>query len=200
MLRIGMTGGIGSGKSTIAALFQRLGVPVCDTDQISRDLVIPGTEAFKAIRSVFGDDVLLANGSLNRSEIRRIVFSDAGKRKLLEEILHPRILQAVRKWAESHDSPYCIVVVPLLLEAGWQGEFDRILVIDASVDTQLARCMARDQLTESQASAIIASQLDRQKRIGKADDLIENNCDIESLSRQVERLHNYYLALSEQQG
>ena len=200
MLRIGLTGGIGSGKSTVASLFQTLGVPVRDTDQIAREVVAPGQIALQEIRAAFGEGVIATDGTLDRAKLRSIVFADAVNRRRLEDIMHPRIYDAVKAWLDSLSTPYCVVTVPLLFEAGWQDRFDRILVVDVPEETQLRRTVERDGIPYGDAAAIIATQIGRQTRLAQADDIITNDGDLAALALQVEQLHQRYLALASQQG
>ncbi len=200
MLHIGLTGGIGSGKSTVAGMFQTLGIPVCDTDQVARDVVAPGEPALQEIAAAFGQEVISSNGELDRPQLRSIVFSDPAKRQRLEGILHPRIAAAVDRWLAAQSAPYCVVVVPLLFEAGWETRFDRVLVVDVLPELQLARTISRDAIPEREAAAIIASQAARDTRLERADDVVTNDGDLDSLRRQIEHLHRCYLALTCQQG
>ena len=194
--RVGLTGGIASGKSTVADFFAELGVPVVDTDLIAREVVSINSPALEEIRTAFGPDVISADGTLDRAAMRKIVFADDGKRRLLESILHPRIRELAFRRADQASAPYVIIVVPLLFESPMRNAMDRILVLDCSVETQLKRLLARDCETEEQANKIIAAQATRDERLSIADDVITNDGDLEATRREVGRLHRRYLALA----
>ncbi len=181
-LVIGLTGGIGSGKSTVADLFRDWGIPVLDTDQVARELVRPGQPALAEIHALFGDRCLRPDGSLDRAWLREQVFSSSGARLRLEAILHPLIRQRVRSWLETVDAPYCIVVMPLLVETAQQDLFDRIVVVDSPENEQLIRVAARDGLSDNDIMNIMATQADRATRLAAADDIISNDADIETLA------------------
>jgi dephospho-CoA kinase len=196
MLIIGLTGGIGCGKSTVAKLFAALGIPVIDTDLIARDLVEPGQPALAEITARFGTDMLDARGRLDRGRLRQRVFTDAAERRALEAILHPRIrAESLKRIAELR-TPYCILCVPLLVESGWTDLVDRVLVIDCPRELQIERAMARDGLSREQVEAIIASQTERERRLQAADDVIANDSDLGHVQRQVASLHKTYLTLA----
>jgi len=196
MLRIGLTGGIGSGKSTVAALFAAKGVPVIDTDEIARDAVRIGTPAYAAIINAFGNAILDANGTIDRARLRDRVFGDARARRQLEAILHPRIRTEAETRLARLSAPYCILVVPLLIETDFRELVDRILVVDTDEASQIARTMARSGLAREAVAAILAAQIDRATRREWADDLIVNSGDVSALAPQVDALHERYLALS----
>ncbi len=195
-LVIGLTGGIGSGKSTVSAIFESLGVPVIDADQLAHQLVEPGQAALDEIRSIFGELCITPEGHLDRAYIRTRVFSNIQEKHKLESILHPRIRSRIMAWIATLDSPYCIVVIPLLLETGQTDLVDRILVVDSTENEQLKRVAARDRLTHNVILAIMDTQADRETRLAAADDIIENSSDIASLESQVKALHSYYLEIS----
>ena len=195
MLVIGLTGGIGSGKSTVTRMFEQLGVPVIDTDILARKVVEPGSEALSEILQRFGPDYIQADGRMNRQAMRQRVFSDEQARAELEAILHPRIRKTVWDWVERQDAAYCIVVVPLLLEKDWQQYFDRILVVDVETEEQLQRTMARDGLSREEVLAIMHSQVTREQRCQAADDIISNHLQESALESRVLALHQKYLAL-----
>lgn len=199
MLIIGLTGGIGSGKSTAAALFAERGVPVIDTDQLARALVEPGQPALAEIVASFGPDVLDTHGRLDRAHLREQVFADAGARQRLEAILHPRIRAGVIAWLQTHAAPYAVVVVPLLLEGNLADLMDRVLVVDVPEAVQRTRAMARDGLTETQFNAILHSQADRTARLNAADEIIDNQGTEQALAEQVDALHRRYRALADAQ-
>ncbi len=192
-LRIGLTGGIGSGKSAAADEFARLGVDVIDTDLIARELVEPGQPAFAEIVSLFGDGILDQQQRLNRDKLRQLVFSDPILRGKLESILHPRIRQLAVDRAAKASSPYCVLVIPLLVETGNDYPVDRILVIDTPVELQRKRVGLRDNVSDSDIDNILAAQASREQRLAVADDKITNDGSLASLYSQVQRLHHRYL-------
>lgn len=193
MLIIGLTGGIGSGKTTVANLFADLGTPIIDTDVIARELVTPGQSALAEITSLFGTTILNSDGFLNRGELRQQVFSEPDKRKQLEAILHPRIRREVKQRLSSINAAYCLVVVPLLVETNYQYLIQRILVVDSPEELQIKRTIARDNNTEDNVRAIMATQAKRKTRLEKADDILLNDDDTDALKQKVELLHRYYL-------
>ncbi len=196
MLRVGLTGGIGSGKSTVAALFARHGAPIIDTDEIAHELLVPGQAANAEIVAAFGQEILDSNGNIDRTQMRHRVFAEAAERKRLEAILHPRIRTETARRLESLHAPYCLVVVPLLIEAGFTDLVDRVLVVDADDTLRIQRTKARSGLGEAEIRRIMASQASRQERLQKADDIITNNSDLAHLEREVARLHGVYSALA----
>ena len=195
-LRIGLTGGIASGKSTVADLFSEHGVPIIDTDVIARELVRPGEPALNEIRIAFGDDVFDAQGRLDRKSMRKVVFLDPARRVKLEAILHPEIRDAVVAQSKKTDGPYQIIVVPLLVRSPIQQFMDRVLVVDCDEDNQLKRLLARDAENEEQARRIFAAQASRQDRLELADDVITNDGELGETRSQVDALHNKYLRLA----
>lgn len=195
-LVVGLTGGIGSGKSTVAAIFSSLGVPVIDADVLARQLVEPGESALEEIRQCFGERSVTPGGHLDRAFLRQRIFSNQDEKQKLESILHPRIRGLIRQWVAAVKSPYCVVVIPLLLETGQTDLVDRVLVVDASENEQLKRVAARDGLTHNVVMSIMDAQADRETRLAAAHDIIENNRDISSLESRVTALHNYYLEIS----
>lgn len=195
-LRIGLTGGIASGKTTVANFFADLGVPVIDTDLIARDVVSAGAPVLAEIRDVFGDAVFNEDGSLNRKAMRQLVFADADKRSKLEGILHPRIRAATMTKARAVTYPYTIIVVPLLVESQMRESFDRVLVVDCSEEVQLRRLMERDTENEEQARRMIAAQASRDERLAIADDVVRNDGDLADTRASVATLHAQYLDLS----
>ncbi len=195
-LRVGLTGGIASGKTTVANLFAEHGADVIDTDVIARQVVEPGTQALAEVVEAFGPDILGTDGRVDRAALRQIVFSDASARRKLEAILHPVIgYEMLRQAAESRRR-YVVFVIPLLIEAGMQDVVDRILVVDCPVSTQIERLMRRDGGTESDARKILGAQVDRQTRLAAADDVIVNDGDLAGLAVAVRRQHERYLALA----
>jgi dephospho-CoA kinase len=196
LLKVGLTGGIASGKSAVADAFAKLGAPVIDTDLIAREVVAVGEPGLDAVRKVFGPDVLTAEGELNRRALRERVFADAVKRRQLEEILHPLIHERTLLALARAKGPYVIVVVPLLVETSFGALVDRVLVVDVPVETQLARLMRRDGLSRDAAAAMIDAQVARAGRLAAADDVIDNSGGPEATRQQVDRLHQRYLELS----
>jgi len=196
MLRVGVTGGIGSGKSTVASLFAELGVPIIDTDAIAHALVEPGLPAYSAIVKVFGQSVLSTAKKIDRKKLGDIVFKKSGERRKLEAILHPRIRDEVRKQLGDIAKPYCLIVVPLLIESGFTDLVDRILVVDADERTQIERTKARSNMSEPDIRAILTAQANRDDRLRQADEVIVNNTNIEYLRQEVSRLHKHYLTLA----
>jgi dephospho-CoA kinase len=197
MLRVGLTGGIGSGKSTVADLFAGHGVPVIDTDVLARDVVRLGEPALDQIIREFGKDILDAQGNLDRGQLRTHVFNDPEARRRLEAILHPPIRAAVLRELSVLQAPYCMIVVPLLIETDFREFIDRVLVVDADEILQLERTAVRDRVAREAARKIVAAQAKREERLAYADDVITNSGTLEYLRREVARLHAKYLALSE---
>ena len=198
-LLIGLTGGIGSGKSTVARLFAELGAGIIDTDEIARQLTAAGGEAMPAIKTQFGPEYVEPSGAMNRPAMRRKVFTDAAAKLRLETILHPMIRGKVRDLLVSANQPYLLLVVPLLVETGgYRDIVRRVLVVDCPEVAQIARTMARSGLSRVEVEAILASQSSRAQRLARADDVITNDADIDSLRAQVESLHQCYLRLAEE--
>jgi dephospho-CoA kinase len=195
-----LTGGIASGKSTVSGLFEALGVPVVDTDRISRELVEAGKPALEAIVDAFGRECLDGEGGLDRRRMRSVIFADPEARKRLESILHPLIGGEVLRRITALDATYCIVVIPLYTESSAYGWIDRVLVVDADADTQIARVMARDGASRELARAILASQASRSERLALADDVIRNEGSMDQLAAQVRELHRQYSALAQPAG
>lgn len=195
-LCVGLTGGIGSGKTSVSCLFAELGAGVVDTDEISHRLTAPNGAAMAPIRRAFGDE-FVTNGALERTAMRTLIFNDNTARARLEAILHPMIrARALTDIAQS-SAPYTVLVVPLLLETGgYQGVVKRILVVDCDEQLQIARTMQRSALSEEQVHAIMAKQMSRKLRLARADDIIVNNGGVDDLRRQVQTLHQAYLALA----
>lgn len=195
-LTIGLTGGIGSGKSTVANLFAELGVPVFDTDKFARQLVEPGQPALQKVVDVFGFDMLTEEGKLNRDKLKQQIFNNEQDRQKLENILHPEIREKLLASITECTEPYCIVVIPLLIEKNWQEVVDRVLVVDLPRKSQIERTLSRDNISEELASQIINTQVSRDQRLALADDIIDNSGDPQSLANQVNKLHQKYLELS----
>ncbi|MBI3230162.1 MAG: dephospho-CoA kinase [Burkholderiales bacterium] len=196
-LSIGLTGGIGCGKSTVANLFAARGAAIIDTDRIAHSLTAPGGAAMPQIAAQFGDAFVQDDGALNRAKMREHVFAQASEKRRLEAILHPMISARCAEEALAAKGSYLIFDVPLLAQSShWQQNVERILVVDCPVEVQLARVMSRNNLSEQQVLAIIASQAPRATRLELADDVIDNQGDITLLTAQVERLHQEYLRLA----
>ncbi len=195
-LRVGLTGGIASGKSTVSAIFAELGAAVIDTDVIAREVVAPGQAAIDEIRREFGEDYLTADGKLDRATMRRLVFADDTARSRLEAILHPRIRDETLAQATAAGGPYQLIVVPLLVDSPLLQFVDRVLAVDCAEDTQIERLMARDADSEEQARRILATQASRQERLAIADDVIDNDGSLERTRRQILALDRAYRAES----
>lgn len=195
-VRIALTGGIGSGKSTVAAAFAQRGVLISDADQISHQLTAAGGAAMAEIRTLFGASACLPNGALNRDWMRDYVFSDAQARAKLEAILHPRICQHMLAETAQIPGPYSLLVIPLLFETGQRQLVDRVLVVDVPETVQIERVRARDGLDDTTIARILASQVSRAQRLAGADDVIDNAGAPQALDAQVATLHQRYAALS----
>lgn len=195
---VGLTGGIGSGKSTVADVFAQLGADSIDADLLAREVVEPGSATLSRIAEHFGDSIIMEDGSLHRQALRGIVFSDALEKDWLENLLHPLIAELMKSRISDCSSPYCLLVSPLLLETGQQQLADRILVVDVSKATQLARTLLRDRGDPDTINAIIASQIDRQQRLQKADDILDNEAGLDELNAGIHQLHQKYLRLAEE--
>ena len=194
---VGLTGGIGCGKTTVADRFAALGAAIVDTDQIAHSLTAPRGPAMPEIVQAFGPDYSSADGALDRARMRALVFADPQSKARLEAILHPRIRASAEAAALAAPGPYVIMVVPLLIESGsWRARVARVLAIDCSEATQIQRVMARNGLTEQQVRAIMATQITRAERRAAADDVIVNEGGIEDLLPQIARLHEQYLDFS----
>ncbi|MDX1589236.1 MAG: dephospho-CoA kinase [Oleiphilaceae bacterium] len=193
---VGLTGGIGSGKSSVAALFRQQGIVTVDADDVAREVVEPGEPALARIRSHFGDDILQQDGTLDRAALRQRVFADPSQRQWLEQLLHPLIGQRLAEHLQNAASPYAILVSPLLLETDQHQRCQRILVVDVPETVQIERTMARDNNSRDQVQRILDAQMDRQSRLAAAQDVIDNNRDRQAVARQVEQLHRHYLLLA----
>ncbi len=185
-----------SGKSTVGELFMQLGAPLLDGDHVAREVVAPPSPALAAIAARFGPEFLMADGSLDRRRLRERVFADAAALRELEAITHPLIRQRILAWHTAQTTPYCILSVAILLEAGMDRLTDRILVVDIPVAAQLERLTGRDGIAEALARQMMAAQASREQRLGRADDVIDNTRPRGTLSPQVERLHRLYLRLA----
>jgi dephospho-CoA kinase len=194
-LRVGLTGGIASGKSAVADRLASHGATIIDADRVAREVVEPGQPALAEVLARFGADLLGADGRLDRAALRRKVFDDPAERRALEAILHPRIRALVRARAEAARGPYCVVAVPLLVESGGDyGWLDLVVVVDVPEPVQLARLMARDGLTEPLARAMIEAQASRERRLQRADEVVRNDGTLADLHRAVDALHLRLLA------
>ena len=201
-LLIALTGGIASGKTAVAELFAKLGVPVLDTDQIAREVVAPGMPALAQLVAEFGPGILDAHGGLDRARMRERVFADPAQRRKLEAITHPAIREelARRAAAAAADSDYQIHVIPLLVETGRAEVYDRVLVVDCPEDAQIARLVARDGTSRAQADEILRAQASREERLNAAHDVIENTGTLEDLERFVDILHRNYALLAQKRA
>ena len=197
-LCIGLTGGIGSGKSTVAQLFEKHDVPVIDADQVARQVVEPESEGLTALIEAFGPSILQADGSLDRALLRQRIFAAPEERAAVEAILHPRIHAEIERQVSKTEAPYLILMIPLLIEGKSTYPIARILVVDLPETIQIQRVMRRDQTTQEEAQAILNAQVIREERLQAADDII-TNINQDQLADQVEQLHHTYLALAEQE-
>lgn len=193
-LCIGLTGGIGCGKSTVASLFAKLGASIIDTDIIAHQLTQANGDAISAIRKEFGSDFIDKTGALDRTKMRKLIYSDKGAKIKLEKLLHPMILEKTVKMLAQQTGPYTLVIVPLLPESpAFQQLVQRILVVDCSPETQISRVVMRNGMTDSEVRGIIARQTSRTKRLNCANEIIYNDGDLDNLAHQVITLHNIYL-------
>jgi dephospho-CoA kinase len=194
--RVGLTGGIASGKTAVAGMFAALGIPVIDTDLIAREIVTPGSPALQEITAAFGTGVLQADGSLDRPRLREIVFADPARRRQLEAITHPRIGAAMAAQCAQAGGPYQVVVVPLLFESGFDRHVDRVLVVDCPEEVQLGRLMMRDGEDRLRAQQLLAAQLGRAARLARADDVLDNSGDLATTRQRVIALDARYRVLA----
>jgi len=192
---LGLTGGIGSGKSAAAQRFVELGVHLVDADQAARWVVEPGRPALASLVERFGPGLLLEDGQLNRAALRELIFADAEQRRWVEALLHPLIGQEIFSYLAKAESPYAVFVSPLMIESGQYQRTDRLLVIDAPQSLQVERTLLRDQTSPEQVQAILKAQASREERLRHADDILVNDRDIAWLHAEVDRLHNFYLTL-----
>lgn len=196
MLKIGLTGGIGSGKSTVAERLAALGAGVIDTDLIARELTEPGTPTLARIATEFGPQILAADGTLNRAALRQRVFLDPTARARLESILHPAIRARMLERTAALQTPYAVLAVPLLFETGQDSLMDRVLTVDCPEEIQIARVQQRNGLARDEIVRILASQIPRAERCARADDIVDNGGPLDALGPQIERLHRRYLQLA----
>ncbi len=193
---VGLTGGIGSGKTAVSNCFQDLGIQVVDADVIAREVVAPGSEGLNSIKQRFGKDIITAEGQLDRAKLRQIIFDDPAEKQWLNQLLHPKIREQMIMQCQQANSDYVILSVPLLVENNLQPLANRILVVDVPEDLQVHRTVQRDKVSEQQVRNILAAQCDRQSRIAAADDIISNDKSLSELKQQVLKLHQHYLTLA----
>lgn len=198
MLRIGLTGGVASGKTAAAQIFARLGAPVVDADELARAALAPGSPALARVADALGREYLAADGSLDRARLRRAVFARPELRARLEAIVHPEVRERLAERLAGIDAPYVVLVVPLLVETGYARLVDRVLVVDCPEELQVRRLLARDGGTEAGARRMLAAQASRAERLAAADDVIVNDAGLDRLRAAVAGLHEHYLALAAQ--
>lgn len=189
---VALTGGVASGKTAVSDRFADLGVPIVDTDVLAREVVAKGSGGLAAIKAAFGTEMMTAEGTLDRSALRRKIFDEPGARTRLEDILHPRIAELARRRLGSLQATYALLVVPLLVESGLFSDADRVLVIDVPKQVQVERLMQRDGSTQAQAEAMLAAQASREQRLARADDVIENTGTLDELNARVDELDRKY--------
>lgn len=192
-LVVGLTGGVASGKSTVALAFEALGVPTLDADQVSRDVVAPPSPVLAAIAERFGRDMLQADGTLDRARLRAVVFADAEALRALEALTHPAIRAHIAGWLQRQTAPYCLLVNAILIESGMDRLVQRVLVVDAPEAVQLRRLTRRDAMAPEAAQRMIDAQASRARRLARADDVIDNSDEALPLQPAVQRLHAFYL-------
>ncbi|NVK25369.1 MAG: dephospho-CoA kinase [Gammaproteobacteria bacterium] len=197
---VGVTGGIGAGKSAATDLFEKLGISVVDADIVAREVVTPGQPALQKIVEAFGEQILLSNGTLNRAKLREIIFSNENCKRQLNDIMFPAIREELLYQLSNADSPYVILSAPLLLENGLESYTDRVLVVDVPESIQITRASSRDGVNNEQIKSIIQNQINREQRLEKANDVIDNSHSLDDLSRQVENYHQQYLTLARGKG
>lgn len=200
MLKIGLTGGIGCGKSTVTALFQELNVPVIDADVIAHTLVNLGSPALNSIKELFGSNVINSDETLNRANLRAVIFNNPTEKNKLEELLHPLIYSEIENQINLLSTPYCIICIPLLFETNWGKHVDRILVVDCAIEIQIDRLLKREGMNLEIIDAIIATQVPRSYRISHANDVLTNEYTYDILAEDVKKLHNLYLSISPMLG
>lgn len=198
--KVGLTGGVACGKTTVSDRFAELGVDIIDADVIARELLEQGSDCYKQVVGLFGQQVLLESAEIDRSWLRDRIFSDAKAKQALESIIHPAVRLAIAETSENCASDYCIVSVPLLIEANMQTLVDRILVVDLPPEQQLDRLIQRDKISLKQAQAMLAGQCSRAQRLSFADDIIDNSQPVSTLDEQIRMLHEDYLKMSKDYG
>jgi len=196
MLKIGLTGGIGCGKTTVSKIFDQLHIPIIDADEIAHQLVAVGQPALLEIEQAYGSGMLSSDGSLNRKKLRELIFSEPSQKQKLENLLHPLVYLSIKTEVERLNTPYCIICIPLLFETQMSHLVDRILVVDCSVQTQIKRLKKRDNMTLESIQSIINSQVSQAFRKAHTNDLIDNSETNDRLAEQIKKLHNFYLSLS----
>jgi dephospho-CoA kinase len=196
VLKIGLTGGIGSGKSTVAKCFAALNIPIIDADKIAHELLKPNTATYKKIIAHFGEKILTAKKTLDRNKLRQLIFHNKKERLWLEKLVHPRIrAEMINRITSLKAAPYCVMAIPLLFETKISPKVDRILVVDCPKKTQINRILKRSSYSINQIKAIIATQITRKERLRRADDVIRNTTTVADLKKMVKKLHNHYLSL-----
>lgn len=200
MLVIGLTGGICSGKTTVANLFSKLGINIIDADVIAREVVEPNTAGYQKIVEHFGEAILTDAGLINRKKLGEIIFNNAQEKKWVEKTLHPLISANIKLQLRQTTSPYCIIVIPLLIETKSFDLVDRILVVDTTEESQIVRAKQRDNLSRAEILKIINSQSAREERLAYADDIIHNQENIEQLKNDVKKMHEFYLLLIQEES
>lgn len=195
MLIVGLTGGVGCGKTTVADSFKRYQIPIIDADEITRDLVVPGAPILQRIVTQFGAGIVRSDGHLDRRKLRQVIFENPSKRKQLERLLHPEVRKQILRWIKTQSAPYCLVVIPLLVESGMDAIVDRVLVVDCDARHQIERVVSRDACSKEQVRAIMATQASSEARLAKATDVIHNN-DMAKIHTQVDTLHLRFLDLA----
>jgi len=193
---VGLTGGLGTGKTTVCGIFKHLGVPIINADELAHQIVDTDKSVFQAIVKKFGQQFLNADHKIDRKKLRTQIFNIPEDRLWLEKLVHPIVEQEIVAHAKSFTYPYCVAEIPLLIEANMQGIVDRILTLDCPVEMQLQRALQRNIHTEAEIKAIIAAQADRHKRLAASDDIIENTGDMALLTKRIEQLHHLYLSLA----
>jgi len=195
MLKIGLTGGIASGKTTVASLFAKHGIPIIDADLVAAELVKLGSPHLKLIAETFGDSIINQDQSLNRTALAKLIFNDANARKQLDAILHPPVRKEITRQVNKLNDCYCVVCIPLLVETGQHNQFDHILVTDCSEDTQCQRLTQRDNIDKNYAEQMLAAQTDRDNRLKYATEIINTDASLVEVATAVTKLHEKYLAL-----
>lgn len=196
MMVVGITGGIGSGKTTVTDLFAAQGIQIVDADVVAREIVLPGQPCLQRLQDAFGDEVLAKDGSLNRSWLRDKIFSDSAAKTQVNEIMHPAIRTELLRQLNAADSPYVMLSAPLLVENNLTKLCNRVLVVDVTTQTQRQRTLTRDGVSPEQIDAILAAQASRAERLAAADDVIDNNGPVTALAEQVAHLHQQYLSIA----
>ena len=192
---VGITGGIGSGKSAVGNFFIELGIDVVDADDLARAAIAEGTQGSELIIKRFGNDILDHSQQIDRKKLRKVIFGNPEEKQFLESIIHPEVAKAMTEFVKNAQSPYKIIIVPLLFETDSQNMYDRVLFIDTSEELQIKRASARDDVDEANIKSIIGNQLPRNKKLKLADDIIVNNAGLDKLKKSVSQIHDFYLSL-----